>query len=651
MPPMSWTSKWRMPHRAPRRLAAHRERLGQDVVERLAALDALLELVGFRAERRRRRAPSATASSALIACDDRHHPLDVALVLGAEDLLQQRRRSCRLIIQGGFARPADPEARGRGRRAVSVIALARHHPRDLLRRAPRRSASSALTRVRPARTLLATRTWWAARAAIGARCVTHSTWRPSRGPGELLGDHRRHAPADARVDLVEDHRRHAVGARQDGLEGEHRPRQLAARRHARERTHVLARVRRQPELDAVEAPRPDVRRAAPGSTAISKRARSMPSCTQLALAPRRPAARRRRAGAPRACDGRLGELRVAARRAAAPARPGSPRGGRRRSSSAAASSRKASIVASVSPYFRLRRVSASRRSSIASSRPGATVDALAQRADRRERVLDQRAGAVDARRPGRRTPRRAVRDRAGRVPRGASRLVAEPSSSLRSPRGLGEARGQTARRAGAADAPRAAPPPPPAAGARRRAPTPGSAADPRAGPDRARPPARARPRPSPPGAWRRARPRGRAARRLRAKRSSSSSWRAGSSRRWCSCWPWISTRWSPSRSRSPTVTGRVVHEGAMATGAGELAPHHELALRPGRDPRRPAPPPPGRAAPRRRRASTVAVSVSVRMTSVWARAPRIEEDRVDEHRLAGAGLAGEHIEPGPEARR
>jgi hypothetical protein len=35
-------------------------------------------------------------------------------VLGAEDLLQQRIDHVVLIIQGAFARPADPEARERG---------------------------------------------------------------------------------------------------------------------------------------------------------------------------------------------------------------------------------------------------------------------------------------------------------------------------------------------------------------------------------------------------------------------------------------------------------------------------------------------------------------------------------------------------------
>ena len=73
-----------------------------------------------------------------------------------------------------------------------------------------------------------------------------------RRGGELLRDHRRHPAADAGIHLVEDHRRHAVGLREHALEREHRPRQLAAGGHACERPRLLAGVRRQAELDPVE---------------------------------------------------------------------------------------------------------------------------------------------------------------------------------------------------------------------------------------------------------------------------------------------------------------------------------------------------------------------------------------------------------------
>src|SRR5206468_881813 len=93
-----------------------------------------------------------------------------------------------------------------------------------------------------------------------------------RGGGELLRDHGGHAAADARVDLVEDHGGYALGARQDRLEGEHRARELAARGDPRERTHLFAGVRRQAELDAIEPPRPDLRERRPRHRDLEARA-------------------------------------------------------------------------------------------------------------------------------------------------------------------------------------------------------------------------------------------------------------------------------------------------------------------------------------------------------------------------------------------
>ena len=50
MPPISCTSKWPQTERAARRLADHRERLGQQVVERLARRELLAELHGLRGQ-------------------------------------------------------------------------------------------------------------------------------------------------------------------------------------------------------------------------------------------------------------------------------------------------------------------------------------------------------------------------------------------------------------------------------------------------------------------------------------------------------------------------------------------------------------------------------------------------------------------------
>ena len=105
-----------VPHadRAARRLTADGERLTQDLVDGLTPGEPLPELVGLRAEPRfverlQRRFESVDGD------DGRHHPLDVALVLGAEDLLQQSVDHDEVIIQGAIAEPANPGARARGR--------------------------------------------------------------------------------------------------------------------------------------------------------------------------------------------------------------------------------------------------------------------------------------------------------------------------------------------------------------------------------------------------------------------------------------------------------------------------------------------------------------------------------------------------------
>src|SRR5437899_506746 len=106
-----------------------------------------------------------------------------------------------------------------------------------------------------------------------------------------------------------------------------------------------------------------------------------------------------------------------------------------------------------------------------------------------------------------------------------------------------------------------------------------------------------------------------------AKRSRSSSWRAGSSRRWCSCWPCTSTRWSPRRSRSATVT-------AASLTKARWRPERLSSRRATSTPSSGASPASSSVAPTAPRgstsktASTVAASASLRITSVWARAPR-----------------------------
>src|SRR6266566_329748 len=72
-------------------------------------------------------------------------------------------------------------------------------------------------------------------------------------PAELAADDLGHGAADAGIDLVEDERGAPLLGGGEGLEGEHDARQLAARGHAGERARLLARVRREEELDLVPA--------------------------------------------------------------------------------------------------------------------------------------------------------------------------------------------------------------------------------------------------------------------------------------------------------------------------------------------------------------------------------------------------------------
>ena len=107
MPPISWTSKWRMP--TVRRAASrhHREGLRQQLVELRAVGQALAELVGAaRGGPSSDERPAVPASSALMSATTGPHPLDVALVLGAEDLAEDRDRSCQGLILHQPPRPA-----------------------------------------------------------------------------------------------------------------------------------------------------------------------------------------------------------------------------------------------------------------------------------------------------------------------------------------------------------------------------------------------------------------------------------------------------------------------------------------------------------------------------------------------------------------
>ena len=114
--------------------------------------------------------------------------------------------------------------------------------------------------------------------------------------------------------------------------------------------------------------------------------------------------------------------------------------------------------------------------------------------------------------------------------------------------------------------------------------------------------------------------------------------------RWCSCWPWISTRRSPRRSRRRNRRGRVVDEHAVPAGARELALDDELAVGGGM---------PGLVERGGHRARGGDVEHGLDRGGLRARADEIglgagaadQEERVDDDGLAGPGLAGEDVQP------
>ena len=75
-------------------LADDGERLGQEVVERLAVGDAGPELGGLVAQLRRRSARWIDGSSALTCVDDRTEPLQLAFVLRADDFGEELSDHC-----------------------------------------------------------------------------------------------------------------------------------------------------------------------------------------------------------------------------------------------------------------------------------------------------------------------------------------------------------------------------------------------------------------------------------------------------------------------------------------------------------------------------------------------------------------------------
>ena len=83
MPPINWTSKWRMFKITPARLAAGRERLGQEVVERFARGPPPAEFIGLGPKLIRRQRRHARLQL-VDPRDHRPHLADLPLVGAAE---------------------------------------------------------------------------------------------------------------------------------------------------------------------------------------------------------------------------------------------------------------------------------------------------------------------------------------------------------------------------------------------------------------------------------------------------------------------------------------------------------------------------------------------------------------------------------------
>src|SRR5262245_29120132 len=260
MPPISWTSKCRMP--TVRRAASRQTAKASGRTSSSSSPPSIRFLNS--SDFARRPASSSgvrDASRALMACT-----IGIMRLTSRSCLVPKIFFSSASIMSASLYR-----ARSRGRSTQELAGvpprglgdpIARHHAGDLLH--PRGTGPHPGADAGPAAAHALGDPYVMGGAGGDRRQVRDAEDLPAlRGRGELLGDHRGDAPADARVDLVEDHGRHALGARQDGLEGEHRARELTARRDARQRSQVLAGVRRQAELDPIEPARPDLREGRP----------------------------------------------------------------------------------------------------------------------------------------------------------------------------------------------------------------------------------------------------------------------------------------------------------------------------------------------------------------------------------------------------
>src|SRR5947208_11583669 len=225
MPPISWTSKCRMPTR--RRAASRPTAKASGRISSSGSPPSIRFLNSSDFARRPASSSGVSdASSALMTCTT-----GIMRLTSRSCLVPKIFFSSASIMSASLYRA---RSRARPPQKLAGVApsrlgdpVARHHPGDLLHTRLTGHEFGADTRPTAAHGL---RDPHVVGGAGGDRRQVGDAedLAALRGCGELLRHHRRHAAADARVDLVEDHGRHALGAGENGLQREHRARELAA---------------------------------------------------------------------------------------------------------------------------------------------------------------------------------------------------------------------------------------------------------------------------------------------------------------------------------------------------------------------------------------------------------------------------------------
>src|SRR5215470_5679057 len=258
MPPISCTSKWRIP--SARRAASRHTANASGNTSSISAPSANRLRSSSVLPR------SAPSSSACIAGSS-------ALIVDTTGNIRLTSRSCLVpkiflriasIIASTLYAPASrllrtataqqcPCVLQRDGRRASVA----QHSRDLGR--PLISGHHVSARARPTAVHALGDPHVLVRERGDRRQMGHAeNLAPRRDSAELLTDPRRRVAADAGVDLIEDHGRRALVGGKDNLQRQHGPGELAARGDTRQRPYRLTGIGREAKLDPVPAARAPV---------------------------------------------------------------------------------------------------------------------------------------------------------------------------------------------------------------------------------------------------------------------------------------------------------------------------------------------------------------------------------------------------------